>query len=128
MKRTKLLLIITACSLLAGFLLCAVAYNIAIRVPVPIEYKDFKDIDVDFDTKTFSFTVASKAGGLYCSKFDTSIDEEGVLYLTIKGVPVNTGEEKYCASFDIPDGIKKVVYKYKYDQTTLRVIEFETED
>lgn len=128
MKRTKLLLIITACSLLAGFLLCAVAYNIAIRVPVPVEYKDFEDIDVDFDEKTFSFAVSSKAGGLYCSTFTTDIDDEGVLYLTIKGVPLNTGEESYCASFDIPDGVKKIVYKYKYDNTTLRVIEFNTEE
>ncbi len=128
MKYTKLLIIIIACSLLAGFLLCAAAYNIAIRVPVPIEYKDLKDIDVDFDDSVFSITVSPKAGGLYCSEFATDIDADGVLYLTIKGVPTDTGDKSFCASFDVPDGVKKIVYKYKYDKTTLRVIELNTED
>lgn len=118
----------TVCSLAAALLLCFIAYNIAISIPSPVKYNDFEGVSVDYTDDVFSLTVQSKAGGLYCSGFTTSIDD-GILYLTVNGVPLSNGDEAFTASFKVPDDIRQIKYRYKHDETTLRTLKFnDTED
>ncbi len=127
-KQLKLFAVIVAASLAACALLSAAAYYIAISVNAPIEYKDFEGIDVQYEDNVFTITVDSKAGGLFCSSFKTSVDDDGKMYLTIYGVPTASENSTFTASFTVPDGVKEIRYKYKHEETKLRTIVYNTED
>ncbi|GEM_PF-3675732 len=123
MKRLRLPIIIVA-SFLAAALLCVIAYNIAIRVPVPVEYKDLDGIEYDFDDRIFTMTVDAKAGGLFCTGYTTHVKDD-ILYITLTGTPCAVDFERYKLEVSVQDGIQKIVYEYKYDNTTLRTLQTE---
>lgn len=123
MKRFRLPIIIIA-SLVAAALLTVIAYNIAIRTPVPVEYKDLDGTEYDFDGGVFTMTVDAKAGGLYCTGYTTHV-KDGELFITITGTPTRVDFERYKVEITVPSNIEKIIYEYKYDNTTLRTIETE---